>query len=135
MKFSRKRGYYKPRDKTVRSNYEGDIKRNLEKACVSFSYESMRIPYTVTHTYKPDFILENGIIVEAKGLFEPSDRQKHIYIQQQHPELDIRFLFMQDQWLTNKKKQKYSTWCKKHGFKYHIGTMVPQEWIDERKGE
>lgn len=131
MKFSRTRGYYKPKDKTVRSNFEYDIKCNLVRAGVSFEYETKRILYNVTHTYKPDFILPNGVIVEAKGLFEPSDRQKHLYIKEQHPELDIRFLFMRDQWLTNKRKQKYSTWCKKHGFKYHIGKMIPKEWIEE----
>lgn len=132
-RFTRTGGYRKPIDKSVRSNFEATIKRSLEKKNVQFSYESLKVPYTVTHTYKPDFVLANGIIVEAKGLFLPEDRTKHLYVKKQHPNLDIRFLFQQDQWLTNSRKSKYSTWCKKHGFQYHIGTMIPQAWIDEEK--
>ena len=44
-------------------------------------------------TYTPDFLLDNGIICEAKGLFDNDDRRKHLAIQKQHPELDIRFVF------------------------------------------
>ena len=43
--------------------------------------------------YKPDFILNNGIIVEAKGWFKPTDRVKHLLVQEQYPDLDIRFYF------------------------------------------
>ena len=43
--------------------------------------------------YKPDFVLNNGIIIEAKGWFKARDRVKHLLIQEQYPELDIRFCF------------------------------------------
>lgn len=132
--FSRLGGFKKRSDKTTRSNYESTVKKNLEKAGVEFSYETLRIPYETTHHYKPDFILANGIIVEAKGLFLPEDRSKHLAIQKQHPELDVRFIFQRDQYIDNKTKaNKYSDWCKKHNFKYHIGTVVPKEWINEKK--
>ena len=32
------------------------------------------------HKYTPDFVLPNGIIIEAKGIFEREDRQKHLLI-------------------------------------------------------
>lgn len=127
--YSRRGGFSKRVDKSTRSNFEAIIKNNLEKSGISFTYESERIPYESKHYYKPDFILSNGVIVEAKGLFLPEDRTKHLLIQKQHPELDIRFLFQRDQYINNKtKKTKYSDWCKKHDFKYHIGEMIPKKW-------
>ncbi|WP_277612542.1 endonuclease I [Veillonella intestinalis] len=126
--FNRKRGYRERVDKSVRSNFEAKIKMNLLQDGVNFEYESVTYPYTITHKYTPDFVLGNGVIIEAKGLFLPEDRTKHLRIKKQHPELDIRFIFQKDQWLTKSKKNKYSDWCKKHGFKYHIGDKVPVEW-------
>ena len=134
--FNRRRGYaeVKPKD-GCRSNYEALVKHNLEKSGAVFEYETLRIPYNIEHTYKPDFVLENGIIVEAKGLFLPEDRTKHLKIQKQHPELDIRFIFMKDQKINKTSKTYYSDWCKKHGFLYHIGNVVPKQWIAERGGK
>lgn len=133
--FSRTGGYRKRVDTSVRSNYEGRIKKNLEKDNVKFQYEPVRIPYCIEHTYKPDFVLDNNIMVEAKGLFESKDRTKHLAVKKQHPHLDIRFLFMQDNKLRKGGKTRYSDWCTKHGFKYAFGDKVPLEWINERKTE
>ncbi|WP_295789405.1 endonuclease I [uncultured Veillonella sp.] len=131
--FNRKRGFRQRVDRSVRSNFEGRIKLNLLNDGVDFTYESKSFKYLIEHKYTPDFILSNGIIIEAKGLFLPEDRTKHLKVKEQHPELDIRFVFQADQWLTKSKKNKYSDWCKKNGFKYHIGDRVPIEWINERK--
>lgn len=132
--YNRLGGFKKRVDKSTRSNYESTLKKNLEKSGVEFSYEALRIPYETKHYYKPDFVLANGIIVEAKGLFLPEDRSKHLAIKKQHPELDIRFVFMRDQWIDKKTKaNKYSDWCKKNGFQYHIGQSIPKEWLEEEK--
>ena len=80
--------------------------------------------------YLPDFVLHNGIIVEAKGRFTGTDRSKHLLIKKQHPDLDIRLVFMIDQPIVKGSKTLYSAWCDKHGFQYAIGD-IPQEWIDE----
>lgn len=129
--FSRTGGYRERKDMTCRSSYEARVKKHLKEKEVRFTYETLKIPYTITHTYKPDFILSNGIIVEAKGLFLPEDRTKHLKVKEQHPTLDIRFLFMKDQRISRGSKTKYSDWCKKHGFKYAIGEHIPQAWIEE----
>jgi hypothetical protein len=55
-----------------------------------------RFPYitpATPHKYCPDFRLPNGIYIETKGRFETADRKKHLLIKEQHPELDIRFVF------------------------------------------
>ena len=63
-----------------RSGLEVDISKFLEKKKVKYDYETMTINYLKPQQksyYRPDFILSNGIIIEAKGLFSSSDRKKH----------------------------------------------------------
>lgn len=85
-------------------------------------------------TYTPDFVLANGIIVETKGRFITSDRQKHLMIKEQHPDLDIRFVFSNpNSKLYKGSKTTYADWCDKHGFKW-AKEEIPLEWIKERKG-
>ncbi|MBZ5882545.1 endonuclease I, partial [Escherichia coli] len=59
------------------------------------------------------------------------DRQKHLLINAQHPELDIRFVFSNPKARISKTSQTtYADWCERHGFKY-AAKVIPQEWIDE----
>ena len=92
------------------------------------------LSYTVpasNHTYTPDFILRNGIIIEAKGIFDTADRQKHILIKQQYPHLDIRFIFSSPTHKLYKgSKTTYADWCKKHGFLY-AAKLIPAAWFRE----
>lgn len=91
------------------------------------------------HTYTPDFVLPNGILVEAKdgegSRLKPSldakARGKMIRIQKQYPDLDIRFIFRTDAMLHSLGK-RCSVWCKEHGFPYHIGTSIPDKWFKEK---
>ena len=75
-----------------RSGLEEAIAGNLTSKGVGFTFEELVIPYTKPERpakYTPDFVLENGIIIESKGRFLTEDRQKHLLIQKQHPHLDI----------------------------------------------
>ncbi len=81
--------------------------------------------------YTPDFPLRNGIIVETKGRFVTEDRVKHKLIKEQHPDLDIRFLFSNSRTKLSKgSPTTYGMWCTKHGFDYADKT-IPQAWLDE----
>ena len=108
----------------------------LKAQKVAFDYEKLRLPYLVseTRTYTPDFqILSNGIIIETKGRFLPSDRKKHLLIKEQYPELDIRFVFSNPNAKIRKgSKTSYADWCDKHGFLY-AQEVIPTEWIKEKK--
>lgn len=95
-------------------------------------YESLRIPFLKIHVYKPDWVLPNGIIVEAKGNFSPFDRSKHLLVKKAHPHLDIRFVFGADNKLHKNSKTRYSDWCAQHGFIYAL-LQVPPEWLLEPK--
>ncbi len=77
-----------------RSGLEKRTAQYLRKHNVKFEYEKLKIKFQPPmRTYTPDFVLPNGIIIETKGRFIPSDRAKHLMIKEQHPEFDIRFVF------------------------------------------
>jgi hypothetical protein len=78
-----------------RSGLEDDIAKDLKDRGVEFEYEKLKVQWQLLEnkTYTPDFKLPNGIIIESKGRFVQADRKKHLIIQDQHPFLDIRFVF------------------------------------------
>jgi hypothetical protein len=116
-----------------RSGLESKVSAQLTEAGVNFEYETFKIEYQVNETrkYTPDFRLPNGIIVETKGRFVSDDRKKHLLVQKQHPDLDIRFVFTNSKAKLNKgAKSTYADWCIKHGFKYADKT-IPDDWLQE----
>ena len=129
MTWAKRRGKY-------RSGLEEAIGKALDKRKVKYTYEEKKIRFikpVSNHTYLPDFVLPNGIILEAKGRFTSPDRKKHLLIKEQHPELDIRFVFSNSNSKISKgSKTTYGMWCEKHGFKY-ADKEVPLKWIRERK--
>jgi hypothetical protein len=124
------------RQKGYRSGLEESVDTLLKQSGIDGQYEQHKVLYTVPvsyHEYTPDFRLPNGIFVETKGRFVLEDRKKHVLIKQQHPELDIRFVFQNSKNKIRKgSPTTYADWCKKHGFLYADKT-IPQEWLDERK--
>ena len=117
-----------------RSGLEHSISLYLTELKHKYSYESMKIEWEdlTYRTYTPDFILNNGIIVETKGRFVTEDRKKHLCIQKQHPALDIRFVFTNSRTKISKvSKTTYAAWCNKHGFKYY-DRIIPEDWLKEK---
>ena len=99
-----------------------------------YEYESIKIEWEDLsyRTYTPDFILDNGIIIETQGRFLAVDRRKHLAIQRQHPELDIRFVFTNSRAKLRKgAKSSYGQWCNKYGFRYY-DRIIPEEWLKEK---
>jgi hypothetical protein len=119
-----------------RSGLEEDVAKALTSAGVLFTYEEMKIKYikpASEHQYTPDFVLDNGIIVETKGRFLIADRKKHMLIKRQQPHLDIRFVFSNSSQKLNKgSRTTYAQWCVKNGFEYADKT-IPEDWIKERR--
>ena len=114
-----------------RSGLEDRISKQLKALSVPVKYEEFKIKYQVNEvrTYTPDFELPNGIIIESKGRFVVADRKKHLLVQKQHPDLDIRFVFYNSKGKINKgSKTTYGMWCDKHGFLY-ADKLIPEEWI------
>lgn len=116
-----------------RSGLEDRISEQLTDLSVPFKYEEFKIKYEVNEvrTYTPDFELPNGIIIESKGRFVAADRKKHLLVQRQFPELDIRFVFSNSKGKISKgSKTSYADWCDKHGYLY-ADKLIPEEWIKE----
>ena len=116
-----------------RSGLEEKVADQLRKAQVSFEYEAFKISYEINEVrnYTPDFRLPNGIIIETKGRFLPADRKKHLLIQKQRPDLDIRFVFTNSNAKLNKgAKSSYADWCRKNGFLF-ADKWIPEEWLNE----
>ena len=112
-----------------RSGLEQDNAAWLDELGVGYEYETKRIRYKPkTKVYTPDFELPNGVIVETKGRFISTDRAKHLLIKEQHPELDIRFVFSNaNNRLSKRSKSTYADWCDKHGFIW-AEQRIPKEW-------
>ena len=119
-----------------RSGLEERIAQDLLEAGVNFPYEDQVISYqkpAKIARYTPDFVLENGIIIEVKGRFLTADRQKHLLVKKQHPDLDIRFVFSRSkEKISKKSKTTYADWCTKNGFTF-ADEKIPEAWIRERK--
>lgn len=115
-----------------RSGLEEDINALLAEKKIDGEYEQHKIKYIIPatdHTYTPDFRLPNGIFVETKGRFVVEDRKKHILIRQQHPNLDIRFVFQNSKNKIRKgSKTTYADWCVKYGFIY-ADKVIPDAWL------
>ena len=121
--------------RSYRSGLEVGVKDQLIKENIKVNYETVKIEWQdlAYRTYTPDFVLPNGIIIETKGLFTASDRRKHIFVQKQHPELDIRFIFTNCNSKLNKKSHTtYGKWCEKNNFLY-ANKQIPNDWLLEVK--
>ena len=117
-----------------RGTLEHGIAEDLKSKKVKFEYETVRIKlsHLSQRTYKPDFILSNFIIIEAKGFFQARERTRALAIKEQHPSLDIRFVFgNSNNKLYTGSKTTYAEWCDRNGFKYS-DTTIPEEWIKEK---
>lgn len=105
-----------------RSKLEEKFEAILLDNDVEFQYEVTKIPYTIPeshHTYTVDWTLLNGKLLETKGyLSDYGERRKYILLKQQHPELDLRFVFDNPTKLCGGTKQTHADWADKAGYKW-----------------
>jgi hypothetical protein len=121
-----------------RSGLEKSLADYLDERNISYEYEEHKLVYTVPERqaiYTPDFYVRTRtgklIIIETKGRFVTADRQKMLLVKEQHPTLDIRFVFSNPKSKISKKsKTTYAAWCEKHGFPY-AAKVAPEEWLNE----
>jgi hypothetical protein len=116
-----------------KSKFEETFSKFLTIQKVKFDYEKQKLKYVKTHTYVVDFSFDSDIIIETKGYFKAIDRTKMLDVKKNNPHLDIRFVFMNNNKLHKLSNTRYSDWCEKNNFKYHISPKgeIPKEWIKE----
>lgn len=122
-----------------RSGLEDVVGEQLKGLGIRYEYETLTIPYAQPmkpRRYTPDFVLlHNGIIVETKGRFVTADRQKHLLVKAQYPDLDLRFVFSRSRDRISKQSETtYGVWCEKKGFLY-ADLRIPQAWLQEPLNE
>ena len=120
--------------------FEVGLAKQLYAAKISFKYETMTLEYRdhtpfgecgscgsndvyVVRTYTPDFILGNGIVIEAKGKLDAKTRKKLLSVKRSNPDLDLHLVFMKDNKISRNSKTRYSGWAIQHGFTYSVGTI------------
>ena len=120
-----------------RSGLEDKLSKQIKTAGLEVQYETDKISYQVPlrqAKYTPDFKLpkDGGFFyVEAKGIWDVQDRQKHLLIKEQYPEIDIRFVFSNsNNKLYKGSKSTYASFCDKHRLEWAHKT-IPDEWLTE----
>lgn len=107
-------------------------------------YETVKLEYTTTHTYLPDFpiryIKSDGThcFVEYKGngrAFDNTVRQKMIAVKNQYPSYKFYIVFHTDGKCGPKRKDgtfmKQSDWAVRNGFEYCIGREnIKESWFE-----
>jgi len=115
---------------TYRSRLEVKVANQLTGT--GFKYEPDKFPYKVeeARNYIPDFLLPNGIYIEAKGYLRTEDRKKLLLIKAQYPDIDLRLVFQRAANKIRKtSKTTYGEWASKNGFIYADHGRVPKSWL------
>jgi hypothetical protein len=116
-----------------RSKLEAAVWATIEEVQPNAKFESLKLPYTLAHTYTPDIILPSGVILEVKGTFIQKGcdcRPKMLAIKQAFPDLDIRFILQNPGApAAPRAKMTHSEWCDKHGFPWCHYKTIPPEWL------
>ena len=120
-----------------RSGLEERISKQIAAAGHKVMYETDKVDFiwpAREAKYTPDFWLpssDGGFFVETKGRWTVEDRQKHLLIKEQCPEVEVRFVFSnQNAKLYKGSPTSYAQFCDRHGFKYANKT-IPQSWFTE----
>lgn len=116
------------------SNFEVAIGLDLEDKCAEAKYHPGYIPYVIHTHYEPDWILLNGIIIEAKGELQQEDRRKHRILKDCYPDLDIRFVFDKPHSVITGGKISKAQWCERNKILW-ADRVVPNEWLKEPPNE
>lgn len=116
--------------KPYKSWFEYDVGVELVKLKTRARYEPIKLPYTLNLNYTPDWVLPNGVIIEAKGLFDSQTRRKMLAVKEANPKKRICILFMKgDNKISKASKTTYLEWAIKNGFETATGKVPPEEWL------
>jgi len=142
---------YRKKSSEHRSKLEDRLAQVLKNKSVKYKYEAesyevwVELPDKQAHcaacgskalekrrSYTPDFFLDNGVVIEAKGKFTADNRRIIEAFLEQHPDVDFRMIFQRDNPVRSGAKSRYSDWCKKRQIPYHIGEDVPDGWTTKK---
>jgi len=113
--------------RSKRSKFRSTFEENVSKILKEFNYEPFTIPYTISRSYRPDFVDVSGLyLIECKGYFRDGDTKKYTSIRDSLPEgQELIFVLMQPNKRIRKgAKMTMAQWCDKEGILwYNIDTL------------
>lgn len=128
-----------------RSKAEEIFAKDLEARGIKFEYEKESWPYyrrvssghcpscgakdvVQKRKYRPDFFLvDEGYYVEVKGRLTSRDRTKMQAVIKEHPDKDVRMLFIMNNKLDKHNDTRYSEWADNIGITYAVGRTLPRD--------
>ena len=142
----RKQRIKRPVEKNLVVGYDSNWEYELHTGMFNqWSFHTEKVPYTVEHTYQPDFVKQIGdktIFLEAKGRFwDHSEYNKYVWIAKALPEdTELVFLFANPEapmpQATRRKdgtKRSHCEWASSKGFRWFSEDSFPNDWIDVSK--
>ena len=143
---ARRKRVPRPKEKNVVVGYDSNWEYELHTGIFNqWTFHTEKIPYTVEHTYQPDFIKQIGdktILLEAKGRFwDHNEYNKYVWIAKALPEdTELVFLFADPEapmpQATRRKdgtKRSHCEWASSKGFRWFSEDSIPDDWIDVTK--
>lgn len=124
-----------------KSAFEVEVAKQLDKLGLKWEYEPESFQwFSKPVAYTPDFRVtrEDGSVfyIEAKGYFYTAARQKMKRVHELHPDVDIRYVFMDAKKKLNSSAKKrpttYADWCSKVKAKWCDQT-IPKAWVTSQK--
>lgn len=116
-----------------RSKLEDRVQEKLDKITKA-EYETDKLPFVQPEKkryYLPDFKLPSGVYIEVKGRLTLEDRQKMLWVKEQHPDIRICFIFGNgSNKLTKRSKTTYLDWAEQNGFEaIDVSQPIPKGWL------
>lgn len=119
-----------------KSKFEISVSNELKRKRADFKYEPFKMPFTQPEkrrNYIPDFeVQRTTVLIEAKGKLTKADRDKLLWVRQQHPKKVIVLLFQNARNKLRKgSSTSYADWAEKNGFDYADFTRegIPDRWL------
>ena len=125
---------------TMASESEVSFAKECDRLNIPWMYEPESFDWFMpSKKYTPDFKIMRGdrtyFYVEYKGFLWQEDKQKMKAIKEQHPDIDIRFVFANSKspvhgakTRKNGTKQSHAEWAEAHGFLWAEG-FIPSSWL------
>lgn len=125
------------KERKFKSGLEKRFAEQMLQKNVGALYEADRFKFIKPSHYVPDFKITDGVYVETKGYFSPSNRSNLLCFREQYPDIDIRMVFQNSRnRLNTHSKTTYANWCDSHGFKWwDIRDGLPIHWWEELKNK
>lgn len=58
------------------SSWEVKVARYLDDNSIDWNYGSIAFPLDEKRSYRPDFVLASGVVIEVKGYWRPENKAK-----------------------------------------------------------